>query len=223
LEFVAGVTHELRTPLAVIQSAGENIADGIVNSKEQYKKYGSLIRDEGKRLGKMVEQVLDFAGIQSKQHTNKFESINLKDLINDIQHKFKKVTTITTNFENKEIIIKGDKNALSAAFTNIIDNSIKYSDDEPQIIIEVDHSENDKLYSVKIKDNGHGIPENEIKQIFEPFFRGKAATDRTIPGSGLGLSLVKGIIENHGGTINVISNVDSGCEFNISLPVVTKE
>lgn len=224
LEFVAGVTHELRTPLAVIQSAGENIVDGIVNSKDQYKKYGNLIRDEGRRLSKMVEQVLDYAGIQSRKNNDNFKKLDLKELIIEVGNKFKNTSNINVEFKNAENIfsIKGDKKALETAISNILDNSLKYCEKKPQIGIEVDNISKIGFCNIKIKDNGFGIPQNEMGELFEPFFRGKVATERTIPGSGLGLSLVKGIIENHGGSINIQSPADEGCIFIISLPVYTE-
>jgi signal transduction histidine kinase len=219
LEFVAGVTHELRTPLAVIQSAGENIVDGVVKSKEQYTKYGSLIRDEGKRLSNMVEQVLDYAGIQSKKQLSKFEKLSLTELIDEINLKFNKNSKI--NFENKcgDLIIKGDKNALNIALSNIIDNSTKYCTENSHINIFADISSDKNFYIIKITDNGLGIDKEDIQKIFKPFYRGKNATNNSIPGSGLGLSLVKGIIENHGGALTVKSEQMKGSTFTIKIPV----
>jgi len=218
MEFVAGVTHELRTPLAVIHSAGENIADGVLKDEDQYKKYGILIRDEGKRLSKMVEQILGYAGIQSKKQANQFEPVDLIDLINKTIENYNNNTSIEISTGCSYAVVMGDKNALSTAIINILDNSIKYCETKSQIVIQINQSQNNKSCIIEISDNGIGIDAEDISNIFKPFYRGKNSAEKTIPGSGLGLSLVKGIIENHGGEISVDSETGKGTVVKIELP-----
>lgn len=220
IEFVAGVTHELRTPLAVIQSAGENIIDGVLKNDEQYKKYGTLIRDEGKRLSRMVEQVLDYSGIQSKFNSNHHQVISIEEIIKAVIEKDQKYSEFNfrVNYPNPQI--KGEKSALITAFKNLIDNSIKYCTKQSKIEITINLSDDGKYILIIIADNGIGIPEEEIKNIFEPFYRGKNAMQKTIPGSGLGLSLIKRIVESHGGDISAESKIDIGSIFTIRFPAI---
>ncbi len=223
VEFVAGVTHELRTPLAVIQSAGENIRDGVLKNDDQYKKYGSLIRDEGQRLSRMVEQVLDYSGIQSKLNFNKYRVINLEDLIKEVIEKITNNTEFNIEINCNKPQINGEKSALITVFNNLIDNSIKYSTKQSKIKISINFSQNNKHIVFIIEDNGIGIAEEELVNIFEPFYRGHNANENTIPGSGLGLSLVKGIVQNHDGEISVKSKIGIGTIFTIRFPAIMNE
>jgi signal transduction histidine kinase len=221
MEFVSGVSHELRTPLAVICSAGENLADGLVTGPEHAQIYGTLVRDEGRRLSGMIEQVLDFAGIQSGRKIYNLRPTGIDDVVRQAlaacnaqiaQLGFVIDLQISENLAQ----IEADKPALVRAVQNLIGNALKYSGRSRWIGIRAFADAH--VLSIIVEDHGLGVPEDELGHIFEPFYRGRDATDSQISGSGLGLSLVKHIVEAHGGTVEVTSTVGRGSLFRINLP-----
>jgi two-component system, OmpR family, sensor histidine kinase SenX3 len=220
IDFVSSVSHEFRTPLAVIYSAGENLADGVAKEENQVSRYGDLIKGEGKKLTKMVEQILDFAGAASGKKKYDFRAANVNEIIENalaecqplIDEKGIKVEKEIT--ENLPEIV-ADKTALTQAVQNLIVNSIKYSNGEN--FIKITAQNGNKVLKIKVEDHGIGIAKNDLKHIFEPFFRAKSVVDEQIHGNGLGLSLVKQIVEAHGGQINVASEFGKGSKFTIEL------
>ncbi len=223
VDFVSSVSHEFRTPLAVIYSASENLTDGVVDSPENVAKYGNLIKREGKKLSVMVEQILEFAGANSGHKKYKFETINVSQVVENVildnENLFAKENVIVEkNIAQNLSNIHADANALSHAIQNLITNSIKYSSDKKYLKISVE-SENNQI-NISVKDNGIGISNKDLKQIFEPFYRGKSVVDAQIHGNGLGLSLVKQIVAAHGGKVTVESELGKGSKFIIQLSVV---
>lgn len=225
MEFVAGVSHELRTPLAVICSAAENLADGLIDNREQIKRYGGLIRDEGRRLTGMVEQVLEFAGAQSGRKTYEMKPTDLSQIIEDaitachlqlVEGGFEIERKIAANLP----MVKADVAALSRAIQNLLSNAMKYSGDSRWIGLsaEVIETANGEQVQIEVSDRGLGVAPSEIGRIFEPFYRGKEAAAAQIHGNGLGLSLVKHIVEAHGGRVNVKSGLGQGSHFAVVLP-----
>jgi signal transduction histidine kinase len=228
INFVAGVTHELRTPLAVICSAGENLAHGIVDSPEKVAQYGDVIHREGKRLADMVEQVLEFAGAQSGRERYEFRPTGVAEFIEgavsacrvQIQEKDFSVEMV---IEPNLPAVQADGAALRRAMQNLIGNAIKYGGKNgTQRWARVSAQTSDeKANEVKIavEDGGLGIDSADIPHIFEPFYRGQEALAAQIEGSGVGLSLVKQIVDAHGGRISVKSTPGTGSVFTIYLPV----
>ncbi|MBN8706078.1 MAG: HAMP domain-containing histidine kinase [Bacteroidetes bacterium] len=225
MEFVAGITHELRTPLAVIRSAAENLADGVVSTQESQAKYGRLIRDEGKRLSEMIEQVLDFSGLQSGRKNWTFTRVDVGDALEE------SVLGILEQAEQKSIklephylldqIVYADRKAMLTIFRNLLENAVKYSH-SPSIVI-VRMQTDGKSVSVSIRDFGMGIPDEEKVRIFEPFFRGKTASEAQIHGNGLGLSLVQSLVTVNKGKISLKSEPGKGSEFVVSFPIDQKK
>lgn len=233
MEFVAGVSHELRTPLAVICSAAENLADGVpglIDNREQVKRYGGLIRDEGRRLTGMVEQVLEFAGAQSGRKTYELRPTELHRVIEDALAACH-LQLIDGEFEIEKHLpadlplVKADASALSRAVQNLLSNAMKYSGDNRWIGLKVQtlKSERGGEIQIQVSDRGLGIPPSELPHIFEPFYRGKEVVAGQIHGNGLGLSLVKHIVEAHGGQVSVESKIGQGSVFTLRLPVITAE
>lgn len=226
IEFVSSVSHEFRTPLAVIYSAGENLADGVAKEYKQVSRYGNLIKGEGKKLSKMVEQILEFAGANSGKKKYYLRQINVGEIIENALAECepliaeKSFTVETEIAENLPGII-ADKNALSQAIQNLIVNSIKYSDGEKFLKISARNG-GDKI-KITIEDRGIGIAKSDLKHIFEPFYRAKAVVDEQIHGNGLGLSLVKQTVEAHGGKINVESEIGKSSKFTIIVPQKLKK
>jgi two-component system, OmpR family, sensor histidine kinase SenX3 len=225
LEFVAGVSHELRTPVAVIASAGENLADGIVADREMVEQYGRVVRDEARRLAEMVEQVLDFAGSYAGRRAYRFEDVEVEDVARECLSAIRPAldeagAVIDSSLEPGLPPLKADRAALRRALLNLLQNAIKYGGDSPRVGLRVTSVRASGRPEVRIavEDHGLGIAPGDRDRIFEPFVRGEEAQARQIRGSGLGLSLVRRIVEAHSGRISVTSTEGQGSTFVIALP-----
>jgi signal transduction histidine kinase len=225
LEFVSAVSHELRTPLAVICSAGENLADGVVGSEEQTRQYGALVRNEGRRLAQMVEQVLDFAGIQSGRNAYKLEAAEVSDIVDQAIEIFAMQIRDAGISLDKHIDpnlppILADRSAMIRAMQNLIGNALKYGGQGNWLSVRAEAAGSDVLISVE--DRGAGISPVDLPHIFEPFYRAAAVVDAQIQGSGLGLALVKQIVDAHHAKINVDSTLQKGTTFTIVVPAMDR-
>ncbi len=227
MEFVAGVSHELRTPLAVIRSAGENLADGVIEGREQVRRYGALIAGEGRRLTEMVEQVLEFSGIQSGRKTYQLHPVRIAEVIAEAlaachplieEGRFE----IEKDIEENLPLVKADRAALSRAIQNLVSNAVKYSGENRWIKIRAAVGR-DQEVTVTIEDRGIGIDSEDLPHIFEPFHRGRAPLAAQIHGNGLGLSLVRHILTAHGGEVSVESEAERGSSFTLRLPAKSPE
>ena len=220
INFIAGVTHELRTPLAVICSAGENLADGVVNNPAKVADYGKVIHEEGRRLTDMVEQVLEFAGAQSGRRRYEFRPVQVAQLLAEAlsgcDAQIKRAKVEVEKAIAPDLNVDGDPAALTQALQNLISNAIKYGSNKRWVRIRADASANEVVMAVE--DKGIGISKADIKHIFEPFYRGREAVAGQIAGTGVGLSIVKQIVEAHGGSISVKSAAGVGTVFTLHLP-----
>ena len=220
VDFVSSVSHEFRTPLAVIYSAGENLSDGVIRDENKIADYGSLIKREGRKLSAMVEQILEFAGAKSGNRNYDFQPVKIEQIIEDAIGECQplieeKDFTLETEIAEKLPEISGDRRALTQAVQNLLANSIKYSNGEK--FIKISARNGDGKVKISVEDRGLGIEKNEIGKIFEPFYRSKKVIDEQIHGNGLGLSLVKQTIDAHGGKIFVESESGKGSRFTIEL------
>jgi signal transduction histidine kinase len=226
IDFVSSVSHEFRTPLAVIYSAGENLADGVAKEETQVSRYGNLIKGEGRKLTAMVEQILDYAGADSGRKKYDLREQNVEEIIENalteceplLQEKgFPVEKDIAPNLPN----IVADKTALSRALQNLIVNSVKYSNGEKYLKISVRFGSEGKI-KIAVEDKGLGIAKKDLPHVFEPFYRSASVVDEQIHGNGLGLSLVKQTVEAHKGEVKVKSEIGSGSKFTIYLPMKIK-
>src|SRR5262245_50481140 len=226
MEFVAGVSHELRTPLAVICSAAENLADGVIDQRDQIKRYGGLIRDEGRRLSGMVEQVLEFAGAQSGRKSYELRPTELVQVIEDAITACH-LQLAEGGFEIERKIaadlppVNADGAALGRAVQNLLCNAMKYSGGSRWIGLSVESATaaGGEEVRIAVSDRGMGIAPSEMERIFDPFYRGKDVVAAQIHGNGLGLSLVKHIAAAHGGSVSVESKPGQGSRFTLRLPI----
>ncbi len=221
MTFVTGVSHELRTPLAVISSAAENIADGIVDNKQQLARYGNVIKAQAKQLIGLVEQILLFASSKDKRHQYQIRLLSVDEVIDAALHAASGLlhserATVERISAPDLPAIQADLTALCHCLQNLIVNAIKYSGPEKWIGIHA--SANAGEVQIGVEDRGQGIPGSEISHIFEPFYRGRAATEAQIHGTGLGLPIARNIVEAFGGKITVTSEVGKGTTFTIHLP-----
>jgi len=220
VEFVAAVSHELRTPLAVIRSAADNLADGVVQEGDQARRYGALIRNESVRLSDMVEHVLEFAGADSPGRGAR-GPVDALDAVRSavsgmaalIAERRARVEVVVPE---EPLKVNGDLSHLTRAVSNLLGNALKYGGDEPRVAIRAQRGNQAVVLSVA--DSGSGLEPSEMSHLFEPFYRGRRASEAQIPGSGLGLALVKRIVESHGGRVSAMNRSEGGSLFTIELP-----
>lgn len=213
-QLTSDISHELRTPLSILQSHTEALADGIWEPNIERME---VIRNEVYRLNKLVEQLKYVADIENHKFEITKESVNLSKLLMDIVENFR-YQFVRNNVELKtdideKIYIMGDRDKLSQVFINIISNGLKFSKEGGFVYIELKDKKSHIL--VTIEDNGIGIPEEDIDYIFERFYRSEKSRNRKTGGSGVGLTIVKTIVEAHGGTIDVESKEGQGSKFMI--------
>lgn len=220
LDFVSSVSHEFRTPLAVIYSAAENLSDGVVAESGKILDYGALIKKEGRKLSGMVEQILEFAGARSGKRKYDLREMDVSEMVERSLEECRPQLE-ESGFEVEKSIEKGlppvlgDEQALSQAVQNLISNAWKYSNGSRWIKVSV--SNGGGKVRIAVEDRGAGISAKDQKQLFEPFFRARSVIDEQISGNGLGLSLVKQIVDAHHGTIEVTSEPGKGARFEIGL------
>ncbi len=221
MEFVAAVSHELRTPLAVIRSAGENLADGVVSDPAQIKRYGSLVETEGRRLSAMVERVLDFAGISAGNGLQSRSDVDVSSVIADAVRGVDadardRGVTIAVHDASQPPHVMGDGDALRSAVQNVVGNAVKYS---PRgATVDVATEVHDSTVSIRVADRGLGIDADDLPHIFKPFYRGRRAIGAEIRGTGVGLSVVRHVIDAHHGSIHVDSRPGDGTTVTVDLP-----
>jgi signal transduction histidine kinase len=227
LDFVAGVSHELRTPLTAIYTAGHNLRGRVAHNPAQVERYGEMIQKESGRLKDLVEQVLRFASAGAGKVIQEPTPLSVESVIDDSVEASRTVLqaahcTLERNIEPQLPAILGDPLALKHALQNLLSNAVKYGGAAADHWIGVSArgtgSNGHSAVEIRVADHGPGIPEDEQAEIFDAFFRGRRANQEQIHGAGLGLNLVKKVVEAHGGTIRVESKPAQGTEFIVSLP-----
>ena len=224
MEFVAAVSHELRTPLAVICSAGENLADGVVADGNQVKRYGALIETEGRRLGDMVERVMEFAGISAGTAMRGRAAVDVPKLMAEAADAVRRDAddrgvALTVHQNGALPPIVGDRDALRSAVQNVIGNAVKYSARGGSVDVSA-HLANGAARRVQITvaDRGLGIDAADLPHVFKPFYRGRRAVDAQVRGTGVGLSVVRHVVDAHGGSIAIDSRAGEGTTVVVELP-----
>ncbi len=221
-DFVSNVSHEIRTPLALISMYIETLELGRVKTKEKIKEYYGIILQETERLSGIVNKILNFSQIESGKKAYKFSRVDINNIVYDVANTFKlnlknKGFQYSVNCAEKLPEIQVDEEAVKDALINIIDNATKYSIDNKQIDITTGF-DNSWVY-IKVSDKGIGISEKELKHIFEKFYR---VTEKNLAlkakGSGLGLTIVKHIMDSHKGKIDVKSKKGLGTTFSLLFP-----
>lgn len=227
MDFVAGVSHELRTPLAVISSAAENIADGVVEDKQQVVRYGNTILKQSRQLTQLVEQVLLFAATQQPQRNLAYGRVTVSDVIDAaLEGTSSEVGaagfTVERRIESGLPAVNADFSALVRSLQNLITNAVKYGGENRWLRISaaaVKGAGRVEEVKLTVEDKGIGIGKDEIKHIFEPFYRSPAVSESGIHGTGLGLPLARTIVEAMGGRLTASSELGKGSAFTIHLPV----
>ena len=223
-EFVADVSHELKTPITSIKGYSETLLDGDCD-KETEKHFLHVIDDNADRMEKLVQDLLTLSKYDNNRATNKPVEFDLGELAKACKEKFdieiKRKNQDVNCFVTADVPnVYADKDGIERVILNILSNSIKYTPDGGKIDIYVGYVHNDAY--VKIKDTGIGIPKNDLERIYERFYRVDKARSRQLGGTGLGLSIAKEIIEKNNGSINIKSKVNEGTEVVIQIPVKKK-
>jgi len=221
-DFVSTVSHEFRSPLTAIRQIGEMLQADQVPSESKRRQYYDVLVEQSERLSMLVNRVLDFARMESGQHTFTMQSVDvndfLDDLVRDVEHRVDhKGFVIRRDVQRNLPSLSGDPDALKQAVGNLIDNAIKYSGDSRELVLR-GFTENGHVV-VAIQDFGKGMDAAERSRVFERFYRGGDPLTRSVKGTGLGLSMVKHIVEGHGGRVDVESAPGQGSTFTVRLPV----
>ncbi len=226
-DFINNMTHELKTPISTISLASQMLRDNTVaNTPKAIDHISGIIYQESKRLTTQVEKVLQMAVFNEGTLKLKFKEVNINTLINSVVLNFElrvksKNGTLTKELRAEPAIIKGDDVHITNVLFNLLDNALKYSKDEPKIIISSESI--DEFIVVSVKDHGIGIQKEYVGQIFERFYRVPTGNVHDVKGFGLGLSYVKKIVDAHHGKIKVESDLNKGTKFMIYFPINIQE
>lgn len=220
-EFVSNVTHELRTPLTSVRGFAETLLEGALDDPQTARHFVGIIKRESEHLGRLIEDILDLSRIESGKWKMRCEPILLPALIHDTVGRLQQraeAAGVTLQIAVPEHLrpIPGDRDRLAQVFINLVDNAIKYT--PPNGTITVSAEDAGAALRIKVADTGAGMPRSDLSRIFERFYRVDKARSRQTGGTGLGLSIVKHIIDAHGGTIGVESEVGQGTTFTLMLP-----
>lgn len=223
-QFVATVTHELRTPVSAVRAAAENLTAGIVGDPERVKQYGRAILDHGRRLGELIDQVLLYAGLAgpgASLSATRGDPLPIEPLIRRAVARGAPMPPerLTLTVEPDLPPYRGDALAVEAVVGNLLSNAAKHAGDQARVALSVTREQQRRPRLVlRVRDTGSGIPAGEIGKVTQPFHRGAASRQRHTPGTGLGLSLVERIVKTCGGTMSIDSAQGKGTTVTVRLP-----
>jgi signal transduction histidine kinase len=220
-DFVSTISHEFKSPLSSIRQLSEMLQSGRVPSEEYRQQYYDVLVEQSERLSLLIDNILDFSKIEEGKKEFDFRMIDIDPLLHEavsaIQDQVRhKNFDIQLKIDEPLPTILADRAAIYQAVTNLIDNAVKYSGNSRKIIVSA--FAKDRNLVIEVEDFGIGIIKEEINRIFERFYRVGDELTRKVRGSGLGLTLVKQIVEAHGGKITVQSELGKGSKFMVSLP-----
>lgn len=221
-DFISSVSHELKTPMVMLSGYSEALLDDIVTEPEEVKEMVSIIKDESDRMNKLVSELLIIARMDSDDVLYDIKEQNFTMLLDELHQRF----DYKLKDNNIELVIEAgsetvqfpfDYDKLNQVFTNLIDNAIRYTSRGDMITINV-AEDNEDYVSIEVRDTGTGIKRENLKHIFERFYKADEARTRGKHGTGLGLYIVSNIIKKHDGTITADSIFGEGTVFTIKLP-----
>ena len=235
--FIANVSHELKTPLATVMGFLETIRGPAKDDQKSMSKFLGIMDKETIRMKRLIDDLLVVSKIESDEHIHPTKKVNLIKTLNNVieslkEYALKKNIQIRTNYQlNENLSVLGNEDELVQVFTNIIDNSIKYGKINSSIVIkaeevkeQTDQSENKKLFpqlimKISVKDESDGIHAKHLSRLTERFYRVDAARSKEIGGTGLGLTIVKHILNKHRGHLDIKSEINQGSTFTVELPI----
>ncbi len=220
-DFVANVSHELKTPITNILGYSETLLDGALEDKKNAKDFVKIISSDSQRLAHLVDDLLELSRIESGRLNLNVQPLGIEGVVDRVMLALKRQLKEKGILVEKEISkeihkVKADEDKVAQALLNLIDNAIKYNNEGGSITISA--IDNGQFLEINVTDSGIGIPEEDCSRIFERFYRVDKARSRELGGTGLGLSIVKHIIQAHGGQVTVKSALEKGSTFSFTLP-----
>lgn len=220
-EFVANVSHELRTPLTFIKGFVETLLNGAMDDRAKARGFLEIIQKHSNQLARLVEDLLDLSKLESSSGLPRRQSVDVRALLAkvvDLERPGAERKRQTIQLQAETVpSLDGDPDYLERAFTNLVDNAIKYTPEGGRIRVAAAAEEG--AVRVEVEDTGIGIPEEDLERIFERFYRVDKSRSREMGGTGLGLAIVKHVVQAHGGRIAVRSVLGSGTVFTITIPM----
>lgn len=224
-DFVANVSHELKTPLTSIKGFAETLKNGAVEVKATRDKFIDIIDVEAERIIALTDDLLSLSEIESSHYMPHIDDIKVKENVNEVANIIdvlakEKFIDLKLKLPDEEVIIKGNTSWFKQILINLIDNAVKYTPSGGSVIVVVEKEK--ECLIIKVRDTGMGIEEEHLPRIFERFYRVDKARSRKEGGTGLGLSIVKHIVIAFQGNIDVKSELGKGSEFIVKLPIISK-
>lgn len=222
-DFVANVSHELKTPVGAISLLAEAL-ESSADDEEAVRRFAKRMHKESARLAALVQDIIELSRLQGTNVAQQGHPVDINAVITEAVDR-SQLPAETKNIEiviggRVDAMVYGDQDLLVTALRNLIDNAIRYSHRDGKVSIRVDS--NDDEVTLRVSDTGIGIPSRDISRIFERFYRVDRARSRETGGTGLGLAIVKHVVENHGGKIEVESELGRGTTFRIRLPTASR-
>lgn len=225
-DFVANVSHELKTPVTSVSGFSETLMSGEVTDEETTKQFLKIIHDESQRLDRLISDLLNLSKIERQKMPLNLETLNMTALVHEVSVTLQgaieeKRTRLVLPDPSKDVYLQGDEDRLRQIILNLVGNGINYTAEGGTVTVSL--KENVEKVRLIIKDDGIGIPEESLPRIFERFYRVDRARSRHSGGTGLGLAIVKHLIESHHGEIEVESREGEGTTFTVILPKKQEE
>ena len=223
-DFVANVSHELKTPIGALGLLSEAIL-GAKDQPEEVVRFATRMQNESKRLADLVQEIIDLSRLQSSDPLQKAFAVEIGDVVREAvsqaQFSSEQRNIALEIGEVEDATVIGDRDQIVTAIHNLIENAVNYSPENTKVSIVTKRSGN--LIEISVTDQGIGIAESDLTRIFERFYRVDPARSRLTGGTGLGLSIVKHVALNHGGDVKVWSKVGVGSTFTLLLPIASIE
>lgn len=222
-DFVANVSHELKTPLTSIKGLVETLLSGALEDSANNRRFVALIEEDAARLTRLIDDLLELSQIESKATPLRLQPVALRQFFEELEARFRNQLDAKGVFWDLKVptgtpLVEADPDRLRQIFVNLFDNAIKFNKPNGRVTVSADADA--AWVRITVADTGAGIPESDLPRIFERFYRVDKARSRELGGTGLGLAIVKHLIELHHGRIDVVSRSGEGSAFTVTLPIV---